>query len=468
MIMKHQLKPSHAAIRLGRMFLNRASASRTPRLSRIGVMLLAVVTAAVVEPLGATGVGEDQRVEASKALTLAEAQRAAFERNWDLLAAASGVDAATAQKIVSKEFPNPTLSLSTAYINMDNHSNATPSGNGVLDRSYDTIVAVNQLFEIGGKRRHRQTSAEANLANARALLFDAKRTLDAAVVKAYVVAVQAEENVRILLQSAGTLRQEAKIAEVRLKAGDISSSDKNRIEIAAEQFELNAQSAKAAAAQARVALEILIGVTRPKGDVTLSDKLETLCGPVPPADMNANGDARPDVVAAEAALRKAEADLRLQKAYRIPDPTFLMEYEHLPPDTSHTAGFGVSFPLPIWNQNRGNILAAQAARDQARIAYEKARALAVGDIAVAQLAYDDAAKRWRRYRESIRPKSERIRKTMAFAYAKGGASLLDLLSAERDDNGIRIAAAQAAADTAVATAALKASLATMEIPKPAK
>ena len=404
----------------------------------------------------------------TRALSLAEAQRAAFERNWDLLAAASGVDAATAQKIISKEFPNPTLSLSTTYINMDNHTSATPSGNGVWDRSYDTIVAVNQLFEIGGKRRHRQASAAAGFENARALLLDARRTLDAAVVKAYVASAQAEENVHILLQSAGTLRQEAKIAEVRLKAGDISSSDKNRIEIAAEQFELNAQTAKAAAAQARVALEVLLGVPRPKGDVTLSDRLETLCAPVPPADMNDTGDARPDVVAAEAAMRKAEADWRLQKAYRIPDPTLMAQYEHQPPDTPQTMGFGVSFPLPIWNHNRGNILAAQAARDQARIAYEKARAQAVADIAVAQLAYDDAAKRWRRYRESIRPKSEQIRKTMAFAYAKGGASLLDLLSAERDDNDVRVAAAQAAADSAVTAAALKASLATMEVPKPAK
>ena len=402
------------------------------------------------------------------ALTVAEAQRAAFEHNWDLLAAASGVDAATAQQIVSREFPNPTLSLSTTYINVDNHTSATPGGNGVWDRSYDTTVAINQLFEIGGKRRHRQTSAAAAFDTARALLLDTKRTLDAAVVKAYTAAAQAEENVRILLQSAGTLRQEAKIADLRLHAGDISSSDKNRIEIAAEQLELNAQTAKTAAAQACVALEVLIGVPRPRGDVTLSDRLETLGAPVPAADMNTNGDSRPDVVAAEATVRKAEADLRLQKAFRIPDPTVLAQYEHQPPDTPQTVGFGVSFPLPVWNQNRGNILAAQAALDQARIAYDKARAQAMADIAVAQLAYDDAAKRWRRYREIIRPRSEQIRKTMAFAYTKGGASLLDLLSAERDDNDIRIAAAQAAADTAVTAAALKASLATINIPQPAK
>jgi cobalt-zinc-cadmium efflux system outer membrane protein len=396
-----------------------------------------------------------------KQISLAGAQLIAFEKNWDLLAAAAGVDAATAQKIVAHEFPNPALSLSSSKINVDNHPNSTSEGNGLWERSYDTIFAINQLFEIGGKRRNRKASAQAGFEGAKAQLFDARRTLDVAVAKAYVAAAQAEENVRVLLQSAGTLREEARIAEVRLRAGEISSSDKSQIEITAEQFELNAQSAKSAAAQARVTLEVLQGMPNPNADCQLSDRLEDLFTATAPINTNSVGTWRPDVVAAEAALRKAEADLRFQKAMRIPDPTVLAQYEHQPPDTPNTVGFGVSFPVPLWNRNRGNILAAEAAREQARLAFEKAKAEAMGDIAVARLAYEDALKRWRSYRDSIRPKSEQIRQTMAYAYQKGGASLLDLLVAERNDNDIRLAAAQAAGDTASAGAAFKA--ATQEI-----
>src|ERR1039457_4920941 len=46
-------------------------------------------------------------------LSLGDAQHLAFEKNWDLLAAAAGVDAATAQKIVARQFPNPTVSQYT-------------------------------------------------------------------------------------------------------------------------------------------------------------------------------------------------------------------------------------------------------------------------------------------------------------------------------------------------------------------
>lgn len=394
-------------------------------------------------------------------LSLADARRIAVERNWDLLAAAVGVDAATAQKIVSHEFPNPTLSVTPTRISVDSHPNSTPAGNGLWDRSYDTFFAVNQLFEIGGKRRSRQASAQAGFEESRALFLDAQRTLDLGVTRAYVAAALAEENVRILLESAATLRQETKIAEVRLHAGEISSMDKNQIEITAERFEQDAQSAESSAAQARVALEVLLGVPHPQADCRLADRLETLAASAAPSNTNSVGTWRADVVAAEAALRKAEADVRLQKANRIPDPTVLVQYEHNPPDLPNTVGFGVSFPLPLWNHNRGNILGAEAAREQARLAYEKAKGQAVADIAMSLLAYEAAVKRWQSYRDSIRPKSEQVRKTKAYAYEKGGASLLDMLVAQRDDNDVRLAAMQTVSDAIVAGAALQA--ATQEI-----
>jgi len=167
------------------------------------------------------------------------------------------------------------------------------------------------------------------------------------------------------------------------------------------------------------------------------------------------------VVATEAALRKSAAELRLQRANRIPDPTILAQYEHEPPDAPNSIGVGVSFPIPLWNRNRGNILAAEAAREQARLSFEKTKAQAVAEIATAALAFQDAQARWQSYRTSIRPKSEEIRKTIAYAYQKGGASLLDLLSTQRNDNDVRLAAAQAQSDVIIATAALNA--ATMEI-----
>jgi cobalt-zinc-cadmium efflux system outer membrane protein len=430
------------------------------RRNRIASTLLAIACC------GSASLAESTNIATAggKGVTLKQAQQTAFERNWDLLAAAAGVDAATAQKVVAREFPNPTFSFSSSKINVDNTPSSTPEGNSFWDRSYDTIFAINQLFEIGGKRGSRKASAQAGYDAARAQFLDAKRTLDVGVTRAYVNAAQAKENVRVLRQSAATLREEVKIAEVRHKAGEISTADRSQIEITADRFDLEARTAESSAAQARVALETLMGVSQPKGDMVLADGLETLLAASPSPHTNAAVIWRPDVVAAEAALRKTEADLHLQKAIRIPDPTMLAQYEHEPPDNPNSIGIGVSFPLPLWNRNRGNIMAAEAAREQARLAYEKIKAQAVAEIATALLAYDDARARWESYRDNIRPKSEQIRKTITYAYEKGGASLLDLLSTQRNDNDVRLAAAQAQSDILVALATLNA--ATTEIPPP--
>jgi outer membrane protein, heavy metal efflux system len=392
----------------------------------------------------------------ARTLSLAQAKEIAFEKNWDLLAAKSGINSAAAQLIVAKEFPNPTASISTAYIGT--YKDATFLGNGVWQRSYDTIFAVNQLIEIAGKRHDRQMAARAGISGAKARFYDAKRTLDQGVTKAFIAALLAEENVGILNESSHLLRHEADIAGARFKAGDLSDSDKKQIEINAEQYELQAKSAEAAAVQARIAVEILMGIPQPKGNYASAGSLNDLVQtPLPSAAKSGPEATRPDVLAAEADLRGAKANLQLQKAIRIPDPTIMIQYEHEPPGGGppvDTLGAGVSFPLPLWNLNGGNIRAAQASVDQFALAAGKIRTQMEADISNAETEYSEAHARWSSYRDKTAPKSTKVRESVAFAYEKGGASLVDLLDAERTDNDIRLATVQAMSDTASAIADL--------------
>jgi len=207
-------------------------------------------------------------------LTLQDAKRLAFLHNWDLLASKVGIDAAQAQLVVAKEFPNPTASWSTAKIGT--HEATTSLGNGLWERSYDTIAAISQLIEIGGKRSHRQEASRAGMIGARARFMDAKRTLVQGVTKAYTAALLAGQNALILKDSAGYLRREAEIGEIRFTAGDLSDADLKQILIAAEQFELQAKAAEAAAVQARISVEILMGVNQPNGTWRPADNLEQM------------------------------------------------------------------------------------------------------------------------------------------------------------------------------------------------
>ena len=400
----------------------------------------------------------DTPAAAAAPLTLAQAQEQALKRNSDVRVAAAQAEAAAAQLRAAREFSNPTLSLSVAKIATGGTGNGTMAGNRFFDRSYDSIVALSQLVELG-KRGPRQESAHAGQRAAEAQRDDVRRLVLRSVRQAYVAALEAREESRVLATSAASLRREAELAAVRLKAGDIAASDRAQIAIAAGRLELDAAAARQAAATAVVMLETLLGEPAPVGTTELTDTLATLPLPsVALAEEQPVVGPRPDVAAAEASLAKADADLQLQKRAPRPDLTVSAQFERNPPDQPNTAGVGVSFPLPLWNRNRGAIHAARAARDVAQAQLDKTRLQAAADVAASRLAFREARARASIYVEQLQPQSASVAHTVAYAYEHGGASLLELFAAERNDNEIRVAAARAQADAASAAFALSAAL----------
>jgi cobalt-zinc-cadmium efflux system outer membrane protein len=391
-------------------------------------------------------------------LSLADAQSQALKRNLDLKTAQSQVEAALAQIRIAKEFPNPSLGISTAKINTDGTSNATPAGNKFLNRSYDSIISLNQFLELGGKRGLREDAAKAGHISAIAQLDDTKRLVLLAVSQAYVAALEARKEANIMLESSRSLSREAGIATERFRAGDIAETDKAQLEISAKRLELDALASEQNAKLAVILVETLIGEKNPQGQTQLTDSLERVALQVSTQVDKTLASARPDIAAAEANLTQAEATLSLEKRGVIPDLTLSLQYEKNPPDSPNTGGIGLSLPLPLWNRNQGSILAARSSRDQAALQLEKVRMQATADVSRASFVYDEAKNRSSAYTQELMLKSKRVVESLSYAYEHGGAALVDLLSAERNDNDIRISDAQAKADVISASLALSAAL----------
>ncbi len=390
-------------------------------------------------------------------MSLQGARQLALARNWDLLAAKSDLDQAEAQRLIAKEFPNPSLNLSVSKINTDHTPNGTYLGNGFWDRGHDTNVAVSQLIELGGKRGLRQEAALRGMETARARFEDARRLLDNAIAKGYIAAVLTHENAASLAKASVSLKTTAGIAAKRFEAGDISASELKQVEGAAERFEADARGAELAALNARIALDILLGEKEPAGLWIPSEALKDLDGSIRNLE-EASPQSRADVKAGEAAMKKAEADLAFQKSQRIPDLTFSFSYDHQPPDQRNSVGLGVGFNLPLWNRNHGAIAASGLARDQAVRDLARIQSRVASEQALARAGYRAAEERMTRYRDVILPKALSVRESVTFAYRQGAASLLELLEAERSANDVVLAAAQAQADALAATADLAAAL----------
>jgi cobalt-zinc-cadmium efflux system outer membrane protein len=394
-------------------------------------------------------------------ITLSDAIQQALQHNSDFRIASLQVDAAMAQLKIAREFPNPTLGLSTSKISTDGTPEGTFLGNSLLNRAYDSIVSLNQLFLIA-KRGVQRDAATAGLHAAQFQKADAHRLLVQSVTQAYAAALAADEEAAVLTAAAAKLRREANIAADRFKAGDLSSSDKARLEIAADQDELSADAQRASAKTAIVTLETLLGHPKPDGTMRLADTLERLVQGIPPELEAAPVETRPDLAAATESLSQAEANLTLQRRQKIPDVTVSVEYERNPPISPpgqlNTVGFGLSLPLPLWSRFDGEVLAARAARDQAQAQLDKVRIQVSSEVASARVAFHEASERARRYKTSLLPKSTETTKSVAYAYEKGGAALVDLLEAERSDSAIHVAEVQSEADTAATGIALLSAL----------
>lgn len=391
----------------------------------------------------------------NEALTLKKAIEIAVLRNWDLLVTKTNIDQGRATLLMAQEFPNPTVSLSTAKL--ASYGSSTSLGNSVFQRSYDSIAAVSQFIELGGKRKWRQLAAKHGLLNAEALFKDAERQLKDGVVHAYVNVLHEVELVAILKQSEDTLAQEAKIAKRRLEVGAIAESDEQQLEIVAERFAADRVLEEANERNARVQLELLLAVPNPHGTVKLAEKLADLSDTLMKERAAAKGE-RPDLVAAKETVAQMEANVRLAIAGRIPDLTISVQGEHNPnpPAATNTMGVGVSLPIPIWNQNQGAINLAKAQKAAADLALKKVSAMVMSDFTQAWATYQATRDKWLNYRDTISPQSRASLAAVRYAYEKGGLPLVAFLDAVRTDNDVRTGSSQAASDNVSAAADLQA------------
>jgi cobalt-zinc-cadmium efflux system outer membrane protein len=392
-------------------------------------------------------------------LSLADAVALALSRNPDVLSA--GADVAQSEGLLrsARQLPNPSLSYSTTKIPTDGSPAGTPPGNGFYDRSYDTVISLSQPLEIAGKRKDRRLSGEAALAASRARLRDARRSVGNAVAKAYAAALFARETAAISRESAASLGRSAELAKSRFEAGEISKTDLLQIQIAEGRFRADSLAAEGALRTSLIALAAALGEPREAASLRLTDSLAALAaaaekegGAPGPAGTSDPLGARPDVEAAQRSLDRADADRQLQRDLRVPDPTLLVQYEREPPDRPNSAGFGIALALPLFNLNTGAIQAADAARESARIDLDRARSRARAEMAAAASNLATARARFRTLDAELLPKAREVRETVAFAWTEGGASLLELLEAERSLNDLRTAAASAQSDLVQAAA----------------
>ena len=355
-------------------------------------------------------------------------------RNLGVQQAQRSLDASRADVLSANHAPLPNLTLKAASIDLQNGLGAS-SGNPVNDWRVDKSIGIDVVWERGNKRALRTQTSEQMVSAAQADVQEAQAQQQIRAAVAFfdwAASQQREVLMQSMAQSAQQLHQ---ATQQRLKAGDVSEQDADRIAI--EWSKAQGDVAQAQSDKIRSAL-VLQQVTSLPGPV-FGWQAQVIWPSATPAgsldlstaQLQAWVQARSDVVAAQQRWLAARSALELAQSLKKKDITWGGAYDHYPPNSNSLVELRVQIPLHWGYGFEGEIGRATAQLQQAEVALERARIAAQTDISDAAQVLRHAQERLQWFEAQILPRAQKIASQADYAYQKGALSLTDLIEARR-------------------------------------
>jgi outer membrane protein, heavy metal efflux system len=367
-------------------------------------------------------------------LTIAQAIDEAIQHNLALFAERSQLTIADAQMVGARLRPNPVFSFSA------DHLDVLGTGFNEINNGGPPEIAwrVDVPFERGGKREARVALAAAVHSAAEAQFADAVRTLKQDVTLACVDVLAAQATRKLAGDTLRTYEDLVRVNRARVTAGSIAPFDATRSEVAMLQFRATVVRADLDLAAASAKLRVLVG--RPADEaMEIADDLSNaggIGGAGAPDLETIAMQARPDLKALQLTQARTVADLHLQEALGKVDYTVGAEYRRQQGIAGRSNSLGVFFsaPLPISNRNQGEIARADAERGQAERQIAARQAQISADVRSALHEYETTRDLVATIEHDLLAPAAHARDISAYTYKAGGATLLELLDAQRAFN----------------------------------
>ena len=299
-------------------------------------------------------------------------------------------------------------------------------------------------IETGGAFMKRRKVAIAQLEQVAARLLDDALRLVADVHTAHARLRLLRSRERLTRETVTLLERAAKLTAERLRAGDIEGRALRIAEAEVAQAKIDLLRIDQETALARVDLDRLLG-TNPASSAWQVTKELGGRPALPPDWSKLVADAlqlRADVRAAELDAKTAAAREGLQWALVAPTVSLSAVGEHTS-GGPFLAGPGISVPIPIFDQNLGNVERAESETRKALRLYRAAQHEAVIQLRRAFVTFERATAILKALEDELRPRLEKALAAAEAAAAIGQDSWLPALLARRDLIRARTAQADA-------------------------
>jgi outer membrane protein, heavy metal efflux system len=397
-------------------------------------------------------------------LTLQAAVDALVARNLSVIAALSNVDLFRAQRVAAALRPEPTVTFAATQLTLPRvvthpqYAGVAVADGAVLDTQFS--VDVEKLVERGGKRELRVAQADIESQAAEARLADELRRQTFELKQAFLSALVARDNLRVLRAALDDFVRLQHLFAERVDEGYTAGVDLRRIGLELVELQGSATASQASYAQGVRDVLNLIGdgdkpspsslapTARAILDVPRSDladpfddeDVDVLAGDLIVQPLTASIDQvralalenRADLRAARLELDAAEAAVTLADASRARDVTVGGQYLRSGPDNA--VGVAVGVPLTTGRRADAAVAQATAAKLQAEARWRQVRAQVLTDVEKAVVGYRVSRDRLRLFDGHILQQASEVRAIEETAYQEGERGLLSLLDAQRAHN----------------------------------
>ena len=150
-------------------------------------------------------------------------------------------------------------------------------------------------------------------------------------------------------------------------------------------------------------------------------------------------DKRPDLQARQFVLSQQQANLKLAKSLRVPDPVVGGSFTMQGPQggsNQQLYGLTLEVPLPVFDRNQGGIAQAEIAIQVAQVDLHKTTLEVQNDIEVTYRNLIQSQRLVEAYQAGVLDDARTTFFILEKAYQKGGVTLIDVLDAARTSQTI--------------------------------
>ena len=367
----------------------------------------------------------------------------ALERNTDLRTAALNAEALRKQYMITRADGLPSINASGSAARTRTAKDLSSTGNSYTRNSYSIGLGVTSYeLDLFGKARSNQDAALESYFNSTATRDSTHLSLVASVAKAYFNERYAEESMALAQRVLKSREQTYRLTQLKHQAGVVSAVDLRQQEALIESAKADYASAVQSKEQASNALAILLNqpipTDLPKG-LALSKQFKVSKLPAGlSSDVLLN---RPDIRAAEHALKQANANIGAARAAFFPSISLTStigmgstELSGLFRGSNRTWTFAPSINIPIfnWGSLQASLDAAKIRQEIQVVNYEAAVQSAFRDVADALVAREQLEQAHAAKQRQSKAYADNLR-LVNLRYQHGVSSALDLLDAERSN-----------------------------------